>query len=173
MRKISVAALCLAFLFPWTIKVEAQDSRPIVSAQPGAKGLTWQLLATNSTTGTIDVGCGPNCNAYQGDTPCTTALPLLCIKKSGAGFPLPRPAGVNSSQYHTWSGGIVGTTSPTVPPATLTAANALCSQAFGADWRVAEFHDGWGWNLQAYGGLGNPASRVWIHINDQPSTCWH
>jgi hypothetical protein len=138
-------------------------------------GLTWQLVSTNSPTGTIRVGCGIGCDALHGDTPCTTALPLLCIKKTGAGFPLPRPASVNdTSLYNKWSGGVVGTTNPTVPPKTLAAANALCVLEFvGADWRVAEFHDGWGWYFQAYGGVGDPTKRFWIHINDQPgATCW-
>jgi hypothetical protein len=163
MQKTFFTALLLLFALPC-----------IAGAQSSGKGLTWKLLATNSTTGTVSVGCYSGCNAYQGDTACTTALPLLCIKKSGAGFPLPLPAGVNNSdQYHRWSGGIVGTTSPTVPPTTLAAANALCTKAFGPDWRVAEFHDGWGWHFQAYGGVGNAASNFWVHINDQPgATCW-
>jgi len=137
-------------------------------------GLTWQLISTNSPTGTIRVGCGTGCDAQYGDTPCTAALPLLCIKKSGAGFPLPRPASVNdTSLYNRWSGGIVGTTNSTVPPTTLAGANALCVLEFGADWRVAEFHDGWGWYFQAYGGVGDPTKRFWVHINDQPgATCW-
>ena len=145
------------------------------AVQAAPNGLTWKLLSTNPVSGTIGVGCGTGCNAYQGDTPCTTALPILCIKKSGPGFPLPVPSRVdNSNQYHKWTGGVVGTTAATVPPATLAAANALCAQAFGADWRVAEFHDGWGWHFQAFGGVGNPAQSFWIHINDQPgATCWH
>jgi hypothetical protein len=139
------------------------------------KGLTWRLLATNSTTGTIDVGCTNGCDPYQGDTACTTALPILCIEKEGSGFPLPVPAEVNNSDlYHKWSGGVVGTTVPTVPPATLTAANALCAKAFGRAWRVAEFHDGWGWHFQAFGGVGAPGQNFWVHIDDQPgATCWH
>ncbi|MES1245726.1 MAG: hypothetical protein ABUT39_29235 [Acidobacteriota bacterium] len=142
---------------------------------PPRKGMTWRLTSTNSPTGTIHVGCGNNeCDPRQGDTDCTTALPILCIKKSGTGFPLPVPATVNNSdQYHRWSGGVVGTTGATVPPATLTAANDLCTKQFGADWRVAEFHDGWGWYFQAYGGVGDPSKRFWVHINDQPKgRCW-
>jgi hypothetical protein len=140
-----------------------------------SNGLTWQLMATNSPTGTIRVGCGIGCDARYGDTPCTAALPLLCIKKTGVGFPLPRPASVNdTSPYNRWSGGVVGTTSSTVPPTTLVGANTLCAKEFGADWRVAEFHDGWGWYFQAYGGVGDPTKRFWVHINDQPgATCWH
>jgi hypothetical protein len=148
---------------------------PACGSTANSKGMTWKLLATNSPTGTISVGCGNSCGALHGDTPCTTALPLLCIKKAGAGFPLPRPASVSpSNQYNLWSGGIVGTTSPIVPPTTLIGADAQCAGAFGAGWRVAEFHDAWGWGFQAYGGLGNPAARFWVHINDQSgATCWY
>jgi hypothetical protein len=154
---------------------EGRPSGPSAQAASGSKGLTWKLLATNSTTGTIDVGCATGCDAYHGDTSCTKALPLLCIKNAGPGFPLPVPASVdNSNQYHKWSGGVVGTTKAVVPPAKLAAANALCVKEFGPGWRVAEFHDGWGWHFQAFGGVGNPAQNFWIHINDQPgATCWH
>lgn len=140
-----------------------------------AKGMTWKFVAVNAPSGTVRVGCANSCNATQGDTQCTTSLPLLCIKKSGTGFPLPLPSTVNNSdQYYRWSGGVIATTAPLVPPATLAAANNVCSTQFGADWRVAEFHDGWGWAFQAYGGVGNPSDRFWVHINDQPNAiCWH
>lgn len=140
-----------------------------------AKGMTWSVLSVNVPTGTIRVGCGNACDAHHGDTLCTTPLPLLCIKKSGAGFPLPLPATVNnSSLYSKWSGGVVGTTAPIVPPTTITAADAMCTTQFGPDWRVAEFHDGWGWAFQSYGGVGSPSQRFWVHINDSPgATCWH
>lgn len=143
-------------------------------ASSGA-GMTWSLLASNATDGVILVGCGNTCNAYNGDTACATALPLLCILKDGPGFPLPLPASVNNGDiYDQWAGGIVGTTAATVPPATLAGANAFCTAEFGANWRVAEFHDGWGWNFQAYGYVGEPATRFWVHIDDQPgATCWH
>lgn len=154
----------------------------VPDCQPPQKGMTWRLISTNSPTGTIRVGCGNNeCDPRHGDTPCTSALPLLCIKKTGVGFPLPPPVTViNTDKYNKWSGGIVGTTSATVPPATLALANALCAQQFDPEWRVAEFHDGWGWYFQAYGGLGQPSERFWVDINDQRSTtstpkgtCWH
>jgi sugar lactone lactonase YvrE len=140
-----------------------------------SKGMTWSLLSVNVPTGTIRVGCGNACDAYHGDTLCTTPLPLLCIKKSGTGFPLPLPATVNNtSLYSKWSGGIVGTTAPIIPPTTITAADAMCTTQFGVDWRVAEFHDGWGWAFQAYGGVGSASQRFWVHINSSPgATCWH
>lgn len=141
-----------------------------------AKGLTWRLVKTNAPSGTVRVGCGNDeCDADNGDTPCTEALPILCIKKSGAGFPLPVPATVdNTDQYNKWSGGVIATTAPTQPPATLVQADALCAEQFGVDWRVAEHHDGWGWYFQAYGGVGDPDSRFWVDNNDRPNaTCWN
>lgn len=152
--------------------ITAPNCRPRVV--PAAKGMTWRFVNQDPVVGTISVGC-VNCNAYQGDTPCTTPLPMLCIRKSGPGFPLPLPVGLNNSnQYYKWSGGVVATSNPIVPPATLVAANAACAAQFGTDWRVAEFHDGWGWHFQAYGGVGTSVKNFWVHINDQPgATCWH
>ncbi|MCU1348900.1 MAG: hypothetical protein JWO56_1930 [Acidobacteria bacterium] len=146
----------------------AQDAQRTVR-----KGMTWTKAQVDPVTGTIGVTCN-NCNAYTGDTPCTTPLPFICIRKSGPGFPLPLPVGlVNSNRYYLWSGGVIATTAATVPPATLAAANTVCSTQFGTDWRVAEFHDGWGWGFQAYGGTSSLAKRYWLHINDQPNaTCW-
>ena len=64
-------------------------------------------------------------------------------------------------------------TKPPQPPPTLAVANALCVNEFGPGWRVAEFHDGWGWHFQAFGGVGNPAQKFWVHISDQPGArCW-
>ncbi|HEY6320333.1 MAG TPA: toll/interleukin-1 receptor domain-containing protein [Thermoanaerobaculia bacterium] len=141
------------------------------------KGMTWQLDGTNPTAGTIDIGCDNGnhpCDAYKGDTACTERLPILCIKKQGAGFPLPLPAGAdNTDRYHRWSGGIVGTTEATMPPAARAAANALCVKKFGLSWRVAEFHDGWAWHFQASGSVDDLNGRFWVDINDQPNaTCW-
>jgi hypothetical protein len=151
---------------------------PVTAPAIGRKGMTWQLDSTNPTTRTIDVGCGvgnnPPCNAYEGDTACTERLPILCIQKEGAGFPLPLPAGVNDTdRYHRWSGGVVRTTEATVPPTTRAAAHALCVKQFGPGWRVAEFHDGWGWHFQAHGSVDDPNRRFWVDINDQAgATCW-
>jgi hypothetical protein len=145
-------------------------------------GLTWRLNSTNTTTGTLDVGCGfsnnvNECNPYTGDTICTTQLPVLCFKPAQ----LSVPTNVVVSQYHQWSGGIVATTpavagnSASNPDLTTIAkANIYCADLFGPGWRVAEFHDGWGWYFQAYGGLGQPTMRFWVDINGQPNaTCWN
>jgi hypothetical protein len=156
--------------------------KPTTSTKP--MGMTWRWEAVNKTAGTVEVGCGvsnPNpCNAYVGDQLCTTSLPLLCFKPFTPLLPVPKSVD-DSSYYNRWSGGIVGTTAP-VPASSfngsLANANKACAQEFNStDWRVAEFHDGasgaGGWNFQAYGNVGVPASRFWVHINDQPNgTCW-
>ncbi len=170
MRLSRFVALSLLLALPCAAQT---DTAAKAAAGSVKKGMTWKFISTNMPTGTIRVGC-VNCGAYQGDTPCTTELPILCIRKSGAGFPLPPPASViNTDQYYKWAGGVVGTTKPTAAPSTRANANALCVKEFGADWRVAEFHDGWGWHFQAYGGVGDPSKPFWVDINDQPNaTCW-
>ena len=165
--RLIAAAIVLVVILPSTLHATPESVAK-------KKGMTWELIATNVPTGTIKVGCvGPACDAHQGDTPCTTPLPLLCIRKSGTGFPLPVPTSViNTDKYYMWAGGIVGTTAAMVAPSTLAAADAACAAEFGTDWRVAEFHDGWGWHFQAYGGVGNPKQRFRVHINGQPANCW-
>jgi len=142
-----------------------------------SKGMTWIHTSSNGQTGTITVGCS-GCDASHGDTQCTQLRPLLCIYKPVPPFPL--PTGVsNSNQNNRWSGGVVATTQPIAGNAFVhsTDASAYCSAKFGPGWRVAEFHDGWGWNFQAYGGTVSaptvPSAHFWVHINDQPlANCW-
>ena len=154
-------------IFPYTV--------PTCGAPP--KGMTWVHTSSNAQTGTITVGCS-GCDAIHGNTQCTQLLPLLCIYKPAPPFSL--PAGVNNTdQNNRWSGGVVATTQPVAGSAFAhsTDASTYCSARFGPGWRVAEFHDGWGWNFQAYGGTVSaptvPSSRFWVHIKDQPlANCW-
>ena len=138
-------------------------------------GMTWLLKDVDPVTGVATVGCdnGVMCDPIQGDTSCQDALPLLCFYELDAPQPTLVPA---TSQYYTWSGGVIATTSPVSPVqdglATLADADALCADTFGTGWRTAEFHDGWGWNFLAHGHVGD-APRFWVNIDDQPDgTCW-
>jgi hypothetical protein len=142
----------------------------------GTKGMTWLHSASNPQTGTITVGCA-GCDAYHGDTACTQQRPLLCIYKPTPAFPL--PSGVITGQFTQWSGGVVANTGPVLGTSlpTRAAANAYCAaQLNDTRWSVAEFHDGSGWNFQAYGGTVSaptvPSTRFWVDINDQPANCW-
>jgi hypothetical protein len=163
-------------------KIFAAGSAGKCKQTAGTKGMTWLHAVSNAQTGTITVGCS-NCDAYHGDTACTQQLPLLCIYKPTPPFPLP-PGVSNADQYSRWSGSVVATTAPIagntfahISAPVPGSANAYCATQFGAGWRVAEFHDGWGWNFQAYGSTVSapnvPSTRFWVHINDQPAAnCW-
>jgi hypothetical protein len=138
-------------------------------------GMTWRRGPVNAN-GTVYVGCGSTephpCNPSVGDQLCTDSLPLLCFKPSK--FPVPKSV-VNTDVYNRWSGGIVASTPPVQARSfsTIGDANKRCADEFGADWRVAEFHDGQYWGFQAYGNVGDPTKRFWVDINDQPKgTCW-
>lgn len=153
------------------------DARSAGKCKQEDKGMTWVHRTSNAQNGTINVGCS-GCDAANGDTVCSQQLPVLCIYKPAPAFQL--PVGLNNSdQYNRWSGGVVATTPP-VAGSTFSnsvAVNVYCQAQFGPGWRVAEFHDGWGWNFQAYGGTVSaptvPSTRFWVHINDQPGgNCW-
>ncbi|HFC91351.1 MAG TPA: hypothetical protein ENJ51_00915 [Leucothrix mucor] len=161
-----------------------QDDTTVKSAKltykckekPRRKGMTWIKNSIDNVTGVVDVGCDNNsnhtnkCNPRQGDHMCSTKLPILCTKKLGLAKP------VADSKYHRWSGNVVATT-PKVAPnslgSTLADANQYCASKFGSGWRVAEFHDGWGWHFKAYGNTGSLSKRFWVNVNDQPNAnCW-
>lgn len=142
------------------------------------KGMTWLHTASNAQFNTITVGCGPagpnRCDPIHGDHLCTQQLPLLCILKPNPPYPL--PVGLpNNDPNNRWSGGKVATTPPVAASTfpTLAAANAQCASVFGQGWRVAEFHDGQGWNFNAYGTTVSAPMRFWVDINDQAGgSCW-
>lgn len=142
------------------------------------KGLTWGLYPS-TITGHTNVSChgkpaapnSPSCDAYVGDTSCQESRPILCINKKSH---LKRPKGFNANKYNEWSGGMVQLTDPIVGNqiGSLEAANDLCLEYFGRGWRMAEFHDGWGWGFVALGKLKS-ANRFWVYINDQEANCWN
>lgn len=125
------------------------------------------------------------CNPYQGDSSCRTALPVLCILKDGsapesAGLtkdPQTEGGAVGSNFYAGWVGGSLGATAPVAGfvLGSLANANARCSTELGAGWRMAEFHDaGGGWGLVGKRGPGltSQQTRHWVHVNDQMANCW-
>ncbi|EPX59899.1 hypothetical protein D187_002643 [Cystobacter fuscus DSM 2262] len=132
----------------------------------GGKGMTWAKVSHAS--GIDQVGCW-GCDAYVGETDCRTALPLLCIHQDGA----PTPSGL-TGYYPYWAGGNIATTLlvPGQALTSLAAANQLCVNFFGTGWRMAEFHDGWGWGFHAYGNVRGDM-RFWVYIDDTQGNCWN
>jgi hypothetical protein len=135
----------------------------------GGFGMTWAKSAHETVYSTDKVACG-SCNPYTGETACTTALPILCIRQDGSGNP-----GLVTDYYNGWASGHIHLTPPVAGTAltSLAAANMWCVSTFGTGYRMAEFHDGlggWGWS--AYGNV-NGATRFWVYINDQSGNCWN
>jgi hypothetical protein len=191
-------------------KLQEAAPQPAPGQAP-RRGLTWAKVAHDSSLGIDRVHCygspalpkdqgGPGCNPYEGDTHCSQALPVLCLKEEGSSRP---PYAMTCSAhampgefYCGWAGGRIELTSPVVgfELASSTTADALCVASFGPGWRMAEHHDGkyvmgmgerahhgdtWpakalatgGWGLFAYGKIAG-GSRFWVRINDQPGNCW-
>jgi len=167
----------------------------------GKKGLTWLKKLHYATEGVDLVGCfygsvPPECDPYLGDTLCTESRPVLCIKVDGTNRPHYPRWSTLSPFYYGWSEGSIDL-SPSVLGTSLTslaAANQVCSDSFGAGWRMAEFHDGlyagtnpeepfgsdWaitpkshgGWHINAFGNVRSD-TKYWVSINDQQANCWN
>lgn len=175
-------------------------------------GMTWAKAGHHNGLAIDGVGClagDRSCNAYVGDTACSAALPVLCLKRDGS----PRPnyaihdtgGAMHDEFYRGWASGHLATTLPIVGTTLTSAAgaDAVCAEAFGAGWRMAEFHDGrympgmkhdqhygsaryWGsespWSIGdslaggwAFWAYGNVRddTRFWVRIDDQPANCWN
>jgi len=79
-------------------------------------------------------------------------LPLLCIYKDPAAFPVPANLTFPGNPKAQWAYGVVATTPPVAGAtfAHLADAEKFCVSTFGAAWRVAEFHENpAGWNFQS------------------------
>ncbi len=139
-------------------------------------GMTWVIH--RQFNGLVEVGVDNKTNPYRGDTDCNQRMPVLCIKVEGYSVPTSQ-RGIYFNQG--WSGANVNTTYPFSGHEinTRDKANGKCREAFGAGWRMAEFHDGAlgqigseGWRFWAYGGLPI-GRRMWVSINDQPANPWN
>ncbi|CAF1028338.1 unnamed protein product [Adineta steineri] len=145
---------------------------------------------------------GMNCDAYVGDTDCNQLRPVLCAKVDNTPRPayfVPPTTGAMTPPYYAgWNLGHITTTVPVQGSQfyNRAAVDAYCAQSFGVGWRVALFDDGFfisgmnlttysgsawtqnaknqqrgGWHFYSYGDVRNDI-RFWVHIRDQPSTCW-
>jgi len=180
------------------------------AAENDRKGMTWGVAAHDNQHEIDLVACAgkpqiegqKQCDPIKGDTSCSVALPILCIKPDES----PRPNYEITGQAHAmpaeyyrgWAGGRIGLTEPMQGKKieSLSAANTACAMALGEGYRMAEFHDGkyikgmgsekyygdtWpstsslssgGWAWYAYGNIDNER-RFWVSINDQSGNCWN
>jgi len=84
---MQIGQLALVVLFLATIANGQlpKVSTPTVAQQPLNKGLTFQATVfpayENNWAGRFSCN---NCNPFEGDQPCTKALPILCISSAKA-----------------------------------------------------------------------------------------
>ncbi|HRI66833.1 MAG TPA: hypothetical protein PK156_21450 [Polyangium sp.] len=149
------------------------------------RGLTWVKWADDSC-GQNRVTCDSSCDPYIGDTLCTEARPILCLRLDNSSN-----CGEPSDFYDGWTSGTMALTPRLVLGTELTspqAADAICENEVGPGFRMAEHHDGnGGWGWRAKGIIDPPATppmthprfdmpnqpnRFWVRINDQPGNCW-
>jgi hypothetical protein len=175
-------------------------------------GMTWAKAGHHDKLAIDAITChgtDRSCDPHIGDTACSTALPVLCLKKDHSPRPnyfiLPSGGDLPDAFYRGWAGGHIATTTPVAGSSLGSAAqaDAFCQTAFGAGWRMAEFHDGryisgmrhdrhygnqrhWHsdspWNEEAtqaggwaFWAYGNVRddTRFWVRINDQKANCWN
>ena len=154
-------------ILPWQARNQGRS---------GCRGTTWVIH--KQYNGLVRVGADAKTNPYLGDEPCSTNLPVLCIRVDGYG---PPPSSGANTYSDGWSGGRVLLTSPVsgIHINTRDVANNACVGAFGSAWRMATHHDGSlgtggtdGWAFWAYGDL-LPGTRFWIGVNDQQANPWN
>jgi hypothetical protein len=132
------------------------------------KGVAWRVRQRRD--GLVLVGGREGYDPYEGDTPCSEHLPVLCLHVTGD----EAPTTIEPDFYHGWARGEVDLTQPVAgfELSSLYVADQMCVQAFGQGWRMAEFHDGGGgWNWWAYGDLAEDG-LFWVRIDDQPANPW-
>ena len=167
-RRLAVAPVCMALL--------GLGMAAPASAAPRL-GMTWRVL--DQQGGYVHVGRDDQTNAYQGDTTVDQMLPVLCVLKDGRAA----PGGIAFDFSNGWVQGALQLTQP-IAGSALTAqaqADGICANAFGAGWRMAEFHDGrygpgftgiGGWSFWGQAQLPTD-TRFWVAINDQPANPWN
>ena len=150
-------------------------SANVYASPANQKGVTWGKTGHDIGRGVDSVGCktsdGYKCDPYKGDMTCSTALPILCMNKSGAKL----PQGLdNSNRYKKWSAGHIAHTYPIKGSdiGSASEANQICENLLGKGWRLADHHDGWGWNFTAYGNIRDD-TRYWVNVKNQKNGhCW-
>lgn len=192
MTSIDLPRLLVGCLFATSLstaaaqKIAYPDPPPPTPKLSAHMGMTWGVLRLRSPDPSLAfVGCrgepkanAEGCDAYRGDTACSQALPLLCLRPKQESIPEGAVAHCEGcwnpgNSYSRWAGGVIALT-PAVRGESLLSrgvADAYCATYFGAGWRLAEHHDGWGWGLASRGTIADH-TRFWVAINDQRANCW-
>ena len=150
---------------PFSLQVDTEEAEPA----PVRMAMTWTLQRELGSNLAL-VGRDELTDAYDGDTPVSTELPLLAYRPGDLNLPQELFDAGNAAY---WSGGTVMLTSPIAGTeiTSLERANEIIRGELGEGWQMADFHLGGGWRFWARGHV--PADqRFWVHIRDQDANPW-
>lgn len=118
----------------------------------------------------MHIGTDSLSHPYLGDTGPGTELPVPCSRVNGR----PAPDGIPATGFHSWAGGEVAATTPTVG-SELTSrevADELCADSFGGDWRMGRVPRQWRAGRSGATGSLAADTRFWTATSDQPANPW-
>lgn len=154
MKSLKLAVSLLVLLVVVTSQNTAANTANFpFNIQPANKGLTFQatVFPSYESSWAGRFSCN-NCNPFEGDQPCSKALPIVCIVHHKT-IVRPRyriaiqhtPFAVQDGGYYdSWTGGVFATTLPVRGSdiSSYEVGNNLCKGYFGTNAKFAEFDDG-------------------------------
>jgi len=118
------------------------------------------------------------CDAYAGDTLCSTELPILCfndLQKEKPVYDRVNPFSGSEHVFETqWTGGEMKLSTPVKGNQFATAddANEYCRSQFGSEWRTASLHENFSGYIVGFGSAPK-YTRAWINVKDGAyGSCW-
>lgn len=141
------------------------------------KGLTFMAFEHPANPQYLSMSCAGEdnvmvCNPHAGDTLCSAALPLACMKPGrepvASGFP-------QRNAEKEWTGGRVAFTQPIEGQSIATSADAhaMCESEFGEGFRAATSQERARTSSYIAKGKAPPTGRAWVHSKTEKyANCW-
>jgi hypothetical protein len=152
-------------------------------------GMTFGLQAQSANT--ISASClarpapqdrprDGGCDAERGDTACSRALPVLCIKAPERRARTPVVVDANSGRIRPppASEGLLLGASPALRGDSLASQQSgtqACERALGSGWRMVSYQDSTSWTTapHRHDSLAQATGRFWVAVGDAPGNCWN
>jgi hypothetical protein len=120
------------------------------------------------------------CDAERGDTACSRALPVLCIKEPERRARTPAVVDANSGRLTpppVGEGPQLGA-SPALRGDSLASQQSgtqACVRALGSGWRMVSYQDSVAWTTapHRHTSLAQATGRFWVAVGEAPGNCWN
>lgn len=120
------------------------------------------------------------CDAERGDTVCSRALPVLCVKspERRARTPVAVDATTGRVTAPPAGEGLLLGASPALRGDSLASQQSgtqACERALGSGWRMVSYQDSTRWTTapRRHDSLTQTTGRVWVAVGDAPGNCWN